>query len=297
MNDLVRMLIGPGVPGPARVSYLPRLWLRSCLRGLDLLSPDHTDADARFEGTLATLAGNNDLSALADGLPTYVQFETRFFQSVGPLSDERIAAFDDAIAAVQLDSVEAEEIRARVGLENPEERNARLLVDLETWSHLHDIATSSTGDTIVPAISSTSTGPLGATHLPRMWAKALLTATDHIPPGYNSGAGGGDTFTVTRLGLDMNECIAKIAADRPTYLQYEAWVRSAGKYVDAVTIAQYNADAALRDKPAEMAEEIRQVTGITDAALSRTVILNDLEDWHALHASLTELSRVARGAR
>jgi hypothetical protein len=95
----------------------------------------------------------------------------------------------------------------------------------------------------------------------------------------------------------MNATISKIATDLPTYLEFEAWVRRVGQYVDAATVAQYNADAAKRDKPPDMAEEIRQLTGVTDNSLGRTVILNDLEDWHALHLWLTELSQAPRSAR
>jgi hypothetical protein len=270
MSDWAQPLIGPGVPGPARVSYLPRLWLRSCLRQRNLLSVDAV-AETEFEETLALLGAKNDLAMLTDGLPTYVEFERRFLGSVAPLSESRISAFNDAVHGIAL----------------------RLPIELDTWSRLHEFVTSGGSGEIVPAISSTSTGPLGATHLPRMWAKALLTATGHIPPGYNSGAGGGDTFTVTRLGLDMQETVSMISGERPTYLEFETWVRKHGRSVDAATIAQYNADAAKRDKPPEMAAEIRLMTGVDDASLTRTVILNDLEDWHAIHRSLSEKTSFA----
>jgi len=278
------------------VSYLPRLWLRSCLRQVDLLSPDLAAAESGFESALEVLAGDTDLARLADGIPTYIEFERRFLENGPPLSDDRIAAFNQAVQTLELEEAEAAVIRSRVGLADPRERNARLLIDLNTWSYLHTLSASGEGE-IVPAISSTSTGPLGATHLPRMWAKALLTAAGRIPPGYNSGVGGGDNFTVTRLGLDMKSCIEMIARERPTYLQYEAWVRATGQYVDTATIDKYNADAGQRDKPPEMAAEIRALNGVEDSSLMRTVILNDLEDWYALHGMLSERSRALRSAR
>jgi hypothetical protein len=296
MSQRVRPLIGPGVPGPAGVSYLPRLWLRSCLQQVDLLSADLTTADEQFEGTLRALAGETDFARLADGIPTYIEFEQRFLQNASPLSADRIAAFNQAVRTLEFEEAEAAVIRSRVGLADPRERNARLLIDLDTWSYLHVLSTDGEGE-IGPAISSTSTGPLGATHLPRMWAKALLTAAGRIPPGYNSGVGGGDIFTVTRLGLEMKSCIEMIAHERPTYLQYEGWVRMAGQHVDKTTIDKYNVDAGQRDKPPEMAAEIRALNGVTDSSLMRTVILNDFEDWYALHGTLSERSRALRSAR
>jgi hypothetical protein len=139
MNERVRTLIGPGVPGPARVSYLPRLWHRSCLRRLDLLGPDSADYEAPFEEAIAALAGSDALATLADDVPTYVQFETRFLQTAGQLADERMAAHNETIATLQYGDAEAKKLRSSIELDSAQEQNARLLIDLDTWSYLHNI--------------------------------------------------------------------------------------------------------------------------------------------------------------
>jgi hypothetical protein len=123
-----------------------------------------------------------------------------------------------------------------------------------------------------------------------MWAKALLTATGHIPPGYNSGTGGADTFASTRLGFGLAESVKMIADELPSYLDFEAWVMSTGQAISPENIERYNVDAAVRDKPVEMAEEIRTRVGLDAPDLRRTLVLNDLEDWHDLHASVAPIA-------
>ena len=63
---------------------------------------------------------------------------------------------------------------------------------------------------IVPLISSTVAGPLGAMHLPRLWLKILLHAVGRLPEGYRHGEGGFDSLTISNLGIDGRELIAYV---------------------------------------------------------------------------------------
>jgi hypothetical protein len=78
---------------------------------------------------------------------------------------------------------------------------------------------------IVPLISSGVAGPLGVLHLPRMWQKVSLEAAGKLADGYPGIGKGYDTMTVTALGLNADAVKKFIAGSKPTYPQFEAWIK------------------------------------------------------------------------
>jgi Domain of unknown function (DUF5069) len=142
-------------------------------------------------------------------------------------------------------------------------------------------------DAIVPLISSSVAGPLGARHLPRLWLKILLHAAGRLPEGYRHGSGGFDGMTLDGLGIDAAAFIGFIELRMPTYLECEAWVRSHGTKLDAASIAAHNAAIAEREKPDDMAAEFRQRLGIGDERVRNSIALNDLDDWSLAHTLIT----------
>ena len=75
--------------------------------------------------------------------------------------------------------------------------------------------------TIIPLISSGTTGPLGVKHLPRLWLKTLLSATGHMPAGYKDLRPGFDYMVLEGLGINPDAAREFIVNDRPTYLAFE----------------------------------------------------------------------------
>jgi len=140
---------------------------------------------------------------------------------------------------------------------------------------------------IVPVLSSSVAGPLGVKHLPRLWLKILLHGLGRLPEGYRHGIGGFDEFLTTTLGIDRDAFIAYIETQQPDYLTLEGWVRTNAAQLNDETIAAINARVTNADLPEHMrAERIAQL-GITDPGYTNAVALNDLDDWSAMHASLT----------
>ena len=139
---------------------------------------------------------------------------------------------------------------------------------------------------IVPLISSSVAGPLGACHLPRLWLKILLHAFGRLPEGYRHGEGGFDTMTIDGLGLDGPAFIAFIEAERPSYLDCEAWVREHATKLDADSLAAHNRTILERVKPGDAAVEARSYVGLTDDSITKSIPLNDLDDWVTLHRAL-----------
>ena len=84
-------------------------------------------------------------------------------------------------------------------------------------------------DTYVPLISSGVAGPLGVVHLPRLWQKISLEATGQLASGYPAVGKGFDAMTLAALGLEEEAVRNYIEQNKPTYPQFEAWVKKNAK--------------------------------------------------------------------
>ena len=93
---------------------------------------------------------------------------------------------------------------------------------------------------IVPTISSGTAGPLGVKHLPRLWQKASLDAVGKLHPDYPAAGQGYDQMTLDALGIDRQAFLDFVAAENPTYVACEAWVKENGT-LDAAKIETHNA--------------------------------------------------------
>ena len=141
-------------------------------------------------------------------------------------------------------------------------------------------------DKIVPLISSGTKGPLGVLHLPRLWQKVSLEAAGKIADGYPGIGGGYDTMVINGLGLNADAVRACITNDKPTYPQFEAWIREQdGAKLDADSIGAlndsiegYNHDDATR-------QGILSANGLADGDPQDAVNLNNLDDWLEFHSA------------
>ncbi len=146
-------------------------------------------------------------------------------------------------------------------------------------------------EAIVPLISSSVTGPLGATHLPRLWLKILLHACGRLPEGYRHGSGGSDEATCVNLGIDGEALVRYIETEKPDYLALESWVRERATKLDADSIAAHNEKILNGKMREELASERRARFGITDETYASSVRLNDLDDWAGVHETLMQAAK------
>src|SRR5438105_12740011 len=96
------------------------------------------------------------------------------------------------------------------------------------------------GDTYVPLISSGVAGPLGVVHLPRLWQKVSLEAAGKLAPGYPAVGKGFDAMTLAALGLEEQGVKDYIKQNKPTYPEFEAWVKKNAKSLNRAAIEKHN---------------------------------------------------------
>ena len=143
-------------------------------------------------------------------------------------------------------------------------------------------------DTYVPMISSGTAGPLGVLHLPRMWQKVSLESQGKLAAGYPGIGKGYDAMTCAALGLEEQAVKDYIKKSKPTYPQFEAWVKQNAKTMDRQSIDKHNAAVRGYNHDDETRKNILGACGIPDdsSACKDAVNLNNLDDWHEFHQAV-----------
>ena len=142
---------------------------------------------------------------------------------------------------------------------------------------------------IIPLISSGTAGPLGVLHLPRLWLKASLEARGLLADGYPGAGQGYDQMVIDALGLKRDAVIAYISSERPTYPQFEAWVKAQpGVKLDAGTIKELNSAILGYIHSDETRKSVMAANGLPDDANAPkdAVNINNLDDWQEFHAAV-----------
>ena len=140
--------------------------------------------------------------------------------------------------------------------------------------------------TYVPLISSGVSGPLGVIHLPRLWQKVSLQAKGQLCPGYPDIGAGFDSMVLKALNLDPAAVRDFIKQNRPSYFQFEDWVKKQpGAKTDKSTIESSNAAVRGYLHSAETRTEILAACGLAeDSSLPRDAVnLNNMDDWAEFH--------------
>jgi hypothetical protein len=140
-------------------------------------------------------------------------------------------------------------------------------------------------DTYVPLISSGVAGPLGVVHLPRLWQKVSLEENGKLAAGYPGVGKGFDAMTLAALGLEEESVRDYIKGNKPTYPQFEAWVKKNAKSLDRRAIEKHNATVRGYNHDDETRRGILSACGMTDdvSAPKDAVNLNNLDDWYEFH--------------
>ncbi len=142
-------------------------------------------------------------------------------------------------------------------------------------------------DTYVPMISSGIAGPLGVLHLPRLWQKVSLEEAGKIAPGYPGIGRGYDAMTCAALGLEEQAVKDYIKQNKPTYPQFEAWVKKNAKSLTPEAVEKHNASVRGYNHDDETRRGITSACGIADeGAPLDAVNLNNLDDWNEFHQAV-----------
>jgi hypothetical protein len=290
-------LIGPTVVGPLGVAHLPRMWLKAALNSADALTEGYFPHYFGFNRKVVDGLGLDPEAffGFLGTLPTYAETERWVREHATRIDPAGIAAVNIDVASFQRPEEPAAAVRARVGLDQPGFRLSQALISLDDWCTMHEWLLAHRGEVlepIIPTVSSSTTGPLGIPHLPRLWMKATLTAVKALPEGWNSGFGF-DKFVSDTIGLDLDAACAYIHAELPTYLQFEGWVTDHLPAYDEMTKWTWNGAIRGRQKGEEKAAEERAEAGVPELNHREAIMLNDMVDWTYLHERAVE-RRAAR---
>ena len=140
-------------------------------------------------------------------------------------------------------------------------------------------------NTIVPLISSGVAGPLGVLHLPRLWLKLSLECVGKLAPGYPGAGKGYDQMVIDGLGLNREAVVDFVKKSKPTYPQFEAWVKKNGTKLDKPSIEKLNSAIRGYIHDDETRKSILGANSLPDdgSAPKDAVNLNNLDDWKEFH--------------
>jgi len=144
-------------------------------------------------------------------------------------------------------------------------------------------------DTHIPMIPCNVAGPLGVLHLPRLWLKVSLEARGKLAPGYPGIGQGFDQMVIDGLGLKSAAVRQFVVEQRPTYAQFEAWVkRQPGAKLDRASVHRLNQSILNYHHDDGTQKAIRGSAGYPEdgSVLGAAVELNALDDWQSFHAAV-----------
>ena len=144
-------------------------------------------------------------------------------------------------------------------------------------------------ETHVPMIPCNVSGPLGVLHLPRLWLKVSLEARGKLAAGYPGIGKGFDQMVIDGLGLKADAVKKYISEKRPTYSQFEAWVKAQpGVKLDRLSVYKLNQSILNYHHDEDTQKNIRAATGFPGdgSVLGAAVELNALDDWQAFHSAV-----------
>lgn len=143
--------------------------------------------------------------------------------------------------------------------------------------------------TYVPMIPCNIAGPLGVLHLPRLWLKASLEARGKLAAGYPGIGKGFDSMVIAGLGLSADAVRKFITEKKPTYGEFETWVKSQpGVKLDRASVHKLNQSILNYHHDDATRGNILKGAGYADdgSVTGSATELNALDDWAAFHADV-----------
>jgi len=224
-------LISSYVAGPLGLMHLPRLWLKGLLHAADILAEDWGCGPGGLDKRIMDAVGIDGsvfMPWLLQAFPTYEACEAWVVEHACRLSPDSIARSNGDLASAPLPRGLGPQFRRYLKIEddvNPIEVGI-MLNNLDDWMAIHRYLSEWRDglDPVVPAISPSTSGPLGIVHIPRLWLKGVLAAVAALPAGYARVREAADSSVLDMLGIDSGES-ELLLTGMPTYVQYEAWIR------------------------------------------------------------------------
>jgi hypothetical protein len=141
---------------------------------------------------------------------------------------------------------------------------------------------------IVPLIGSAEVGPLGVLHLPRLWLKVSLDAKGILADDYPAVGTGFDQMVIDGLGLKKDAVVEFITKNRPTYPEFEAWIkRQPGTRLDAASIVKLNEAIRSFNHDDGTVQSVLGENGLpSDVGIRDAVTLNRIDDWKCFHEAI-----------
>jgi len=140
--------------------------------------------------------------------------------------------------------------------------------------------------TFIPMIPCNVAGPLGVLHLPRLWLKVSLEARGKLAAGYPGIGKGFDQMVIDGLGLTADAVRKFVTDKRPTYGEFEAWVKAQpGVKLSRASVYKLNQSILGYHHGDETRQGILKAAGYPDdgSVLGSATELNALDDWTAFH--------------
>jgi hypothetical protein len=290
--------------GPLGVTHLPRLYVKAILNATGSLAEGWNSGNRGMDKWLLDdfALDHEPFFAFLNTLPSYAETENYVRTNAKKFDDATIAAFNKRVRGFDMPEENAAPRRAQHGIDAAVTKVV-MLNDLDDYVFLHTAVTSGRGakvEPIIPLVSMQAAGPLGIRHLPRMWAKGIIHGAGALPDQWRSGPvrvvynngvpslvetpGGVDAMTVENLGIDMHAMCQYLLAQAPTYLEFEDWVKSHARKLDAKSVAAHNAGPweVSGDRPAA---ELKRL-GYPQMTSAHMFMFNDLVDWDALRTQM-----------
>jgi hypothetical protein len=144
-------------------------------------------------------------------------------------------------------------------------------------------------DSFIPLIPCHVSGPLGVLHLPRLWQKVSLSARGKLAAGYPAIGGGYDSMVIAGLGLNADALTKFVTDKRPSYSEFETWVKAQpGVKLSRASIQKLNTSILAFHHNDETRASILKAAGYPDdgSVVGSAPELNALDDWAAFHAAV-----------
>jgi hypothetical protein len=115
-----------------------------------------------------------------------------------------------------------------------------------------------------------------------------LEAKGNLSSGYPAVGKGFDAMTLAALGLAEQAVRDYIKTNKPTYPQFEAWIKKNAKTLTRDAIEKHNAAVRGYIHDDETRKGILSACGVPDdvAAPKDAVNLNNLDDWYEFHQAV-----------
>ena len=143
-------------------------------------------------------------------------------------------------------------------------------------------------NSIVPLISSGVAGPRGVLHLPRLWLKLSLESCGKLAPGYPGAGKGYDQMVIDGIGLNRDAVIDYVQKSKPTYPEFEAWVKKNATKLDKASVEKLNAAIRGYNHDDDTRKSILGANRLSDdgGAPKDAINLNNLDDWKEFHQAV-----------